>query len=134
MSTLRYKPNAPAVLAIAITLALVAPIRYRKESWGPDDQTADEGDYLVQAYDGEVYTVKKGVFETTYAPVEGCPGTYKKFVEVTAFIAEEDGFVETLEGRTEYAAGDYVVTNPGGDVYAMRPEKFLARYVPVDAS
>ena len=59
---------------------------------------------------------------------------YEKFATVTArkvLVKEEvrtivgDGFLETTNAAE---VGDYVITNPTGEEYILKPDKFAARY------
>lgn len=59
---------------------------------------------------------------------------YAKYGTVEARIADteeeiatvlEDGTLETVNTAQ---AGDYIVTNPGGEKYVLTPQKFAARY------
>ena len=58
------------------------------------------------------------------------PGTYIKTTPVWAEVAREAGSVQTKEGVTYYAAGDYLVFNEerGGDAYAVSADKFETLY------
>jgi hypothetical protein len=99
---------------------------YRK--WG-DVQRCKRGDWLVDNV-GDVYTVDADVFARTYRRVS--PGVYVKTAPVWAEIAESAGSIETREGRSQYAAGDYIVFNEegGGDGYCVSREKFESMYEP----
>ncbi len=114
----------------AIPLAFEALFfTYRKDSWGPGNQTAELGDYILQGEDGDVYTCNKAVFESTYA--RRPDGRYAKTAIITAAVANEDFELRTLEGTAHVRKEWYVVRNPGGDMYAMPFDKFESRYVPV---
>lgn len=111
------------VLALRIDLDLDT-FRYRK--WG-GWQEAKAGDWLLDN-DGDVYTVDAEVFERTYRRVG--PGQYIKTTHVWAERATEPGVVSTLEGSTEYQAGDYIVSNDeeGHDRYAVDRSRFESLY------
>lgn len=100
------------------------------QKWG-GPQRCKRGDWLVRNGE-ETYTVDREVFARTYAPVG--PGVYERTGVVWAERAGESGAVETLEGRTEYAAGDYLVfENPQREgAYAVGADRFEALYEPVD--
>lgn len=120
----RRKPDQ-AVTAVQLRLETEG-LRYRK--WG-HDQVARAGDWLVDN-DGDVYTVAAETFARTYREVGR--GAYVKTTPVWAERAREAGSVATREGRTTYAAGDWLVSNreDGGDAYAISAEKFSALYEP----
>ena len=101
---------------------------YRK--WG-GDQFCKPGDWLVDN-DGDVYTVDASTFDRTYEMQS--PGVYVKTTTVWAEVADSGGVVSTLEGTTEYEAGDYLVANEedGSDAYAMSASKFEEMYQPLD--
>lgn len=117
-------PGTP-VVAVQLRFDDMAPLRYTK--WG-DNQTAHHGDWLIAELDGSgAYTCAEAVFKATYQAID-VRGQYQKFGTVEAEIATEDGAVKTLEGSTNYKAGDYIVTNATGEQYAMSAAKFAARY------
>lgn len=99
---------------------------YRK--WG-GVQHCKPGDWVVDN-DGDVYTIDAAVFQRTYRKVS--PGVYVKDSAVFAYRASEHGRVQTLEGESVYAPGDFIVSNnaDGSDAYCMSAEKFHAMYEP----
>lgn len=104
-------------------LDITGDFTYNK--WG-GPQTCKEGDLLIYN-DGEFYTCDREVFESTYEATEG-QDRYVKTALIEAEEATEDGKVTTLEGESAYKAGDFIVTNPGGDQYCIGREKFLSMY------
>jgi hypothetical protein len=120
----RRRPDQ-AVIAVQIQLETDG-LRYRK--WG-HDQFAKAGDWLVDN-GGDVYTVDGETFARTYRKV--APGAFVKSAPVWAERAEVAGSVATNEGRTAYAAGDWLVFNreDGGDAYAIAADKFQQLYEP----
>lgn len=122
----RRRPEL-AVTAVQLQLQLEdGGFRYRK--WG-DVQRARTGDWLVD-HDGEVYTVAADSFARTYRQV--APGRWLKVTPVWAERATRAGHVATQEGRTHYAAGDWLVSNDedGKDAYAIGTDKFERLYEP----
>ena len=116
------RPDRPVV---AVRLALdTEGLVYRK--WD-GEQRAKAGDWLVDN-DGDVYTVDADVFARTYSRIG--PGTYIKTTAVWAERAQQAGSVNTKEGVTHYAAGDYLVSNTedGSDQYAISATKFESLY------
>ncbi len=96
------------------------------QKWG-GTQTCKKGDWLVNN-NGDIYTIDQKVFEKTYT--ETSPGIYFKDAPVWAVVADGDGCVKTIEGETNYKAGDYLVSNDvtGADSYAVSRKKFEDMY------
>ncbi|MDM0053612.1 hypothetical protein [Variovorax sp. J22R115] len=118
----RRRPDRPVV---AVRLRLDTDgFDYRK--WG-GQQHCKSGDWLVDN-DGDVYTVDGATFDRTYREVG--KGTFVKTTPVWAETSTEAGSVQTQEGRTHFAAGDYLVSNheDGTDRYAVQATKFDALY------
>lgn len=118
----RRRPDQ-AVAAVQLRLETEG-LRYRK--WG-HDQLARPGDWLLDN-DGDVYTVDAATFARTYRQVGR--GAYVKTTPVWAERAATAGSVATNEGRTAYAAGDWLVSNheDGRDAYAIGAARFEAMY------
>lgn len=114
---------------VAVQLALEGA-GFTYEKWGGTQQ-CKAGDWVVNN-GGDVYTVDRETFERTYKEIGN--GTYVKTAPVWARRAREAGRVETKEGSTGYAAGDYLVSNDpeGNDSYAISAEKFAAMYESAD--
>ena len=110
----------------AVRLALDTDgLIYRK--WG-GEQRAKPGDWIVDN-NGDVYSVDAEVFARTYR--QTATGAYVKTTPVWAERATHPGSVKTKEGSTQYAAGDYLVSNDrnGSDDYAMTAKTFEDLYV-----
>jgi hypothetical protein len=118
----RRRPDQ-AVTAVQLKLDTEG-LRYRK--WG-DDQLAKPGDWLVDNA-GDVYTVDAESFARTYREVGR--GAFVKSTPVWAERANVAGSVATKEGHTNYAAGDWLVSNreDGTDAYAISAAEFEAMY------
>jgi len=122
----RFRKKADRyVVAVQLNLD-TAGFTYRK--WGAE-QRCKPGDWLVDNQ-GDMYTVDSGVFAKTYRKVS--PGIYVKTTPVWAEVATEPGSVATKEGRSDYAAGDYLVYNneDGTDAYCVGRGKFESMYEP----
>jgi len=124
----RYRKKATQIVA-AVQLDLETD-GFSYEKWG-GSQTCRKGDWLVDN-DGDVYTIDRQVFAATYEKVG--LGQYAKTQAVWAEAAEEAGVVKTIEGSTEYEAGDYLVYNDeaGKDKYAVSRDKFESMYEKVE--
>lgn len=122
----RYR-RRPDQTVTAVQLKLdTEGLRYRK--WG-DDQFAKPGDWLVENA-GDVYTVDAESFGRTYREVGR--GAFVKSTPVWAERASAAGSVATKEGHTNYAAGDWLVSNreDGSDAYAISAAEFETMYEP----
>jgi hypothetical protein len=97
---------------------------YRK--WGAE-QHCKAGDWLVDS-GGDVYTVERATFERTYRAEQ--PGQYRKITAIWAEPAGAPGAVQTQEGVTHYAAGDYLVSEEetARPSYAVSAAKFAELY------
>jgi len=106
---------------------------YRK--WG-GEQRCKPGDWIVSNPDNgaaDTYSVDADTFARTYRHVRD--GAYVKTTPIWAERAAAAGRVQTKEGSSDYAAGDYLVFNQedGGDPYAVGREKFERMYERVDS-
>jgi len=112
-----------AVIAVQLNLDFDG-FSYRK--WG-NDQLCRAGDWLVDN-NGDVYTVDQEVFRNTYRQVS--PGNYVKVKPIWAEVARDSGAVDTIEGKTDYEAGDYLVaeSEDGPLAYCITPAKFESMY------
>lgn len=120
----RYRKKGDQfVTAVQLNLELQA-FTYLK--WGGPQQ-GKRGDWLVDNA-GDVYTVDQEAFAKTYKHLR--PGVYIKTTPIWAEPASQAGSVQTKEGKSHYAAGDYLVSNneDGSDAYCMTSEKFNAMY------
>lgn len=120
----RYRRKADQfVIAVQLNLQLNA---FAYQKWG-GEQHASSGDWLVDN-DGDVYTIEQHSFAQTYRRLR--PGVYLKTTPVWAERATQTGVVQTKEGQSHYAAGDYLVSNnpDGSDAYCVSAEKFNTLY------
>lgn len=120
----RYRKKADQYV-VAVQLDLdTEGFDYRK--WG-GIQHCKRGDWIVRNA-GDTYTVDGEVFARTYREIS--PGCYVKTTPVWAEVATEPGSIPTLEGRSFYEAGDYLVYNnpEGREGWCMSPERFEAMY------
>ena len=126
MSSPRYRyVKRMAEFVVAVQLDLVTD-GFTYDKWG-GTQRCKRGDWLVNNA-GDTYTVDRETFARTYR--QRAPGQYTKVTAVWAEVAATAGVVQTREGSTHYAAGDYLVynENKGGDVYAVAREVFERMY------
>lgn len=122
----RFKRKSDqAVTAVRLALTFDA---FTYQKWG-GSQRALPGDWLVDN-DGDIYTVAADSFARTYRGVS--PGRWVKTTPVWAEKATLAGSVATQEGRTQYQAGDWLVSNArdGSDAYAIDGDAFERLYEP----
>ena len=123
-----HKKATQTVVAVQLNLDTEG-LHYQK--WG-DQQFAKKGDWLIDN-DGSIYSIDKAAFARTYQLVS--PGQYQKVSDIYAKLADKDSCIDTLEGKTHFLKGDYIVyENPGQTegAYAVSAEKFEAMYDLVD--
>jgi len=122
------------------------PVTYYKDWAGPEGQvlpedhmamvTCNEEGYPV----GEVYGCDMKAFKETYEEVLAgpAPGAYcRKKALIKAMQVDHDFSWETIlpDGTVEVAeghgkAGDWLVKNPGGEVYRISADIFAQQYEP----
>ena len=131
---MKYKARPVPVQAIKLI-----DIALTYEKWGSTQQS-QVGDWLLSK-GGEVYTCDAKVFAETYRPLPlpnsaglglgketTRAGWYYKAAFIDAVVATEAGTIETASGASDYIAGDYLVTNEGGDQYCIEYALFDGLY------
>jgi len=90
-------------------------------------QKCKSGDWLVENQ-GDVYTVDEEEFARTYEKVS--KGIYKKTSIIWANQAQSIGHIKTIEGKTHYKNGDFLIANEknGEYLYAISNKKFHQLY------
>lgn len=86
---------------------------------------ADAGDWAV-AEDGKVWSVRDDIFRDTYEPAGD--GRWHRKGQVQARPAHPGEMVNTLEGPTAAAAGDWVVRGTSGEQWPVPGDEFARRY------
>ncbi|KLO29879.1 hypothetical protein ABH37_02250 [Mycobacterium haemophilum] len=87
---------------------------------------ADAGDWAVQS-DGKMWSVRDDIFRDTYE--ETGDGQWRRKGRVQARPAQAGETVNTLEGPTTAADGDWVVRGPNGEQWPVPGDEFARRYV-----
>jgi len=120
------------------------PVTYFKDWAGPEGQVLPEDHMVMVTCDenmaptGEVYGCDMQAFKDTYERPPNLHGTHSYFRKKTPIRAMQvdhdftwetvlpDGTVEVAEGHGK--AGDWLVKNPGGEVYRIAADIFSQQY------
>jgi hypothetical protein len=86
---------------------------------------ADAGDWAVQE-DGKIWSVRDNIFRDTYEPADD--GQWRRKGRVQARPAYPGETVDTLEGPTTAAEGDWVVRGSNGEHWPVPGDEFARRY------
>jgi hypothetical protein len=86
---------------------------------------ANAGDWAVQE-DGKIWSVRDDIFQETYEPAGD--GQWRRKGLVQARPARPGETVNTLEGATTAADGDWVVRGPNGERWPVPGGEFARRY------
>jgi hypothetical protein len=86
---------------------------------------ADAGDWAVHE-DGEIWSVRDDIFRDTYEPAGD--GQWRKKGQVQARPAHPGETINTLEGPTTAAEGDWVVRGADGEQWPVPGDEFTQRY------
>jgi voltage-gated potassium channel Kch len=86
---------------------------------------ADAGDWAIQE-DGKVWSVRDDIFRETYEPAGD--GQWQRKGRVQARPAYPGETVNTLEGPTAAAEGDWVVRGASGEQWPVPGDEFAWRY------
>ncbi|MEE3064081.1 MAG: RyR domain-containing protein [Actinomycetota bacterium] len=86
---------------------------------------ADAGDWAISE-DGKVWSVRDDIFRDTYEPAGD--GQWQRTGRVQARPAYPGETIETLEGPTNAAEGDWVVRGANGEQWPVPGDEFTRRY------
>ncbi|WP_102419529.1 hypothetical protein [Mycobacterium sp. 4858] len=86
---------------------------------------ADAGDWALQE-DGKIWSVRDAIFRDTYEPAGD--GKWQRKGCVQARPAHAGETVNTLEGPTVAAEGDWIVRGQAGEQWPVPAEEFARRY------
>jgi hypothetical protein len=86
---------------------------------------ADAGDWAIQE-DGKVWSVRDDIFRETYEPAGD--GQWQRKGRIQARPAYQGETVNTLEGPTAAAEGDWVVRGASGEQWPVPSDEFARRY------
>ncbi|OBF23820.1 hypothetical protein A5725_00255 [Mycobacterium kubicae] len=109
-----------------------APWTWRSDSG--HTMHAKPGDWAVQA-DGKIWSVRDDIFRATYQ--DAGDGKWRRKGRVQARPAQPGEIVNTLEGPTAAADGDWIVRGADGEQWPVPGQEFAQRYAecrqPADA-
>lgn len=91
--------------------------------------SAQPGDWLLKE-GGQEWTVARNIFEKTYTACG--EGEYVKSAPIRAVKLDAPAVISTLEGESEAKEGDYLASNPEGDIWPIPAEEFERVYRPVE--
>ncbi|BDB45107.1 MULTISPECIES: hypothetical protein [Mycobacterium] len=115
---------------------VAAEQRHEAWTWKSDSgQTmrADAGDWEVRC-DGKTWSVRDDIFHATYEPAgPGDEGLWRRKGRVQARPAQPGETVNTLEGPTTAADGDWVVRGAEGEQWPVPGPEFARRYAEIHA-
>ncbi len=116
---------------------VTAEQRHAPWTWTSDSghtMRADAGDWALQE-DGKIWSVRDDIFRDTYEPAGD--GRWHRKGRVQARPAHPGETVNTLEGPTTAADGDWVVRGATGEEWPVPGDEFARRYAefhpPVEA-
>jgi hypothetical protein len=92
---------------------------------------ADAGDWAITE-DGKLWSVRPDIFRETYEPAGD--GRWRRKGRVQARPAQAGETVDTLEGPTVAADGDWVVRGQGGEQWPVPGDEFARRYTEIRPS
>lgn len=107
---------------------VVAEQRSTPWTWKSDSghtMQADAGDWEVRS-DGKTWSVRDDIFHNTYEPAGD--GLWRRKGHVQARPAQPGETVNTLEGPTTAADGDWVVRGAEGEQWPIPGHEFVERY------
>jgi hypothetical protein len=87
------------------------------------------GDWQVRA-DGDAWSVRDAIFRTSYEHLNGAQ--WRRRGSVFARPAQPGETIETLEGPTAAADGDWVVRGVDGEEWPVPAQEFAERYIELD--
>lgn len=79
---------------------------------------------------GETWSVRDGIFQASYKHVDG--NQWRRRGTVSARPAQPGETIQTLEGPTTAADGDWVVRGTDGEQWPVRADEFGQRYAKAD--
>ncbi|MGE0782349.1 RyR domain-containing protein [Mycolicibacterium sp.] len=108
--------------------------RQRSEPWtwttgSGAKMTAEPGDWEVRDADGgSSWSVRDGIFQSTYVPADTAANWYRRVGTVQARRARPGERIETLEGPASAANGDWIVKGEQGEMWPVPADQFARRY------
>lgn len=120
--------SRPLWHAFTRTGTVTAEQRSSPWTWTSDSghtMRSDAGDWAIQE-DGKVWSVRDDIFRDTYEPA--ADGRWRRTGRVQARPAYPGETVNTLEGPTTAAEGDWIVRGSTGEQWPVPGDEFARRY------
>jgi hypothetical protein len=95
---------------------------------------AKAGDWAVRDADGDSWSVGDGIFQDSYEEADPTEKRWRRIGVASARPAHIGEPLQTLEGATQAAPGDWVVKGTRGELWAVSANLFAQRYEHIDAS
>jgi hypothetical protein len=95
---------------------------------------AKAGDWAVRDADGDSWSVGDGIFQDSYEEADPTEKCWRRIGVASARPAHIGEPLQTLEGATQAAPGDWVVKGTRGELWAVSANLFAQRYEHIDAS
>ncbi|MBB5166480.1 hypothetical protein [Mycobacterium sp. AZCC_0083] len=95
---------------------------------------AKASDWAVQDAGGDSWSVGDGIFQDSYEEVDPTEKRWRRIGVVSARPARVGETLQTREGPTQAAPGDWVVKGTRDELWAVSASRFAQRYERVEAS
>jgi hypothetical protein len=95
---------------------------------------AKAGDWAVHDADGDSWSVCDGIFQDSYEEADPTEKRWRRIGVASARPARIGEPLQTLEGATQAAPGDWVVKGTRGELWAVSANLFAQRYEPIGGS
>ena len=126
----RSRPVWRPFTRVGTVIAEQRNTRWTWTSQSGETMQANAGDWQVED-DGETWSVRDDIFRTSYEHVAG--NQWRRRGDVLARPARPGETIETLEGATTAADGDWVVRGAGGEEWPVPARDFAERYTELEA-
>jgi hypothetical protein len=114
---------------------VTAAQRHERWSWTNESgatMSARPGDWEVKDPDGTIWSVRDDAFRASYEHVDG--DRWRRSGVIRARPAVNGETVNSLEGPTVAAVGDWVVRGTLGEQWVVPADKFVHRYEAVTST
>jgi hypothetical protein len=95
---------------------------------------AKAGDWALEDADGDSWSVGDGIFQDSYEEVDPTEKRWRRTGVISARPARIGEKLQTREGPTQAAPGDWVVKGTRDELWAVSASRFAQRYERIEAS